>query len=515
VADDVTDSEREGTASMPEPGADALLTARPELRVATSTVSVVASSLAVAILGALALHEVTNTLGRDSYGILVTVINFISISFLFADLGINIYSGREIARDKSKAAVILGQNLGLRLSMSAVMVPVVIGIGFLIYPHAHHSLIEGILLVALTLPFEAVRAVSLSYYVATIQNYKTALIGVLSQVIYVTGVVVTLHLGYGLTGCFCSLVASAVFTAAFAYVAVRRSVRFVPRLTLSLWRDILRHSVGIGAIQVVNVLYLRTNILLLSLMTNSPTVALYGLAAAVVTFLLVIPNAYMTSMMPLLVTAPPEKLTSMVNTACAYMSMIGALAVAGTTCVSGDFIDWFSNRQYAGSAPVLSILSISVLFTCVTSVFSYASFARDHHHRLFAISCAGLGLNVVLDVALIPALGARGAAIATVIVESLILVGTYAIFRSRVGNHFTAWARQARIYAVGGIIALFGHFGLDHALGAGLLRLAVAVVTIPTLFVALALLFRCFPTPIPFRELYGSWVATRAPRRAR
>jgi O-antigen/teichoic acid export membrane protein len=512
--DDVTDPGHPGAGPAPEPSPATPLGSRPELRVATSTVSLVASSLVVAILGAVALHEVTNTLGKDSYGVLVTVINFISISFLFADLGINVYSGREIARDKSKASAILGQNLGLRLSMSVVMVPVVIGIGYAIYPHTRHSLLEGILLVAITLPFEALRAVSLSYYVATIQNYKTAFIGVFSQIVYVTGVVVTLHLGYGLTGCFCSLIASAICTGAVAYVAVRRSVAFVPRLTRSLWKGILRNSLGIGAIQVVNVLYLRTNTLMLSLMTSSSTVALYGLAAAMVTFLLVIPNAYMTSMMPLLVTAPPERITSMVNTACAYMSMIGALAVAGTTCISGDLVSWISNRQYAGSAPVLSILSVSVLFTCVTSVFTYASFARNHHHRLFAISCGGLAMNVVLDLALIPPLGARGAAIATIIVESLILVGTYAIFRSRVGNHFTAWARQARIYAVGGVTLLFGHFVLDHALGAGLLRLAVGAVTIPGLFIALALGLRCFPTPIRFRELYGSWSALRVSRRS-
>lgn len=506
-----TDAELPVAGPASDPGSATSMASRPEFRVATSTIALVASTAVIALLGVVALHEVTVTLGRSSYGVLITIINLISIASLFADLGINTYSGREIARDKSKAGAILGQNLGLRLTLSVVMVPVVVGIGALIY--AHDPLI-GIVIVALTIPFEASRAVSTSFYVASIQNYKTALIGVGSQFIYVTGVIVTLHLGYGLTGCFCSYLASMVFSGAFAYFAVRRAVPFTPKLTASLWKDIVRNSLGIGAIQVVNVLYLRTNILLLSLMTTKSTVALYGVAANIVTFLLVIPNAYMTSMMPLLVTAPPQKLTSTVNTACAYMSMIGALAVAGTTCVSGDFIDLITTRQYSDAAPVLSILSVSVLFTCVTSVFAYASFARDHHHRLFAISCAGLVMNVALDVVLIPSLGARGAAIATVIVESLILVGTYAIFRSRVGNHFTAWARQARIYAVGGIVALYGHFVLDQLLSAGILRLAVALGTIPVLFVAFALLFRCFPTPIPVRELYGSWLAMRAPRRS-
>lgn len=514
MPDDATDSNREIGASNPDQRADTSAPARPDIRVATSTVSLVASSAIVALLGAFALHVVTVRLGRDSYGELVTVINFISISLLFADLGINTYSGREIARDKSKAAVILGQNLGLRLSLSVVMIPVVMGVGALAY-HSDRARVDGVLLVALMIPFEAIRAVSLSYYVASIQNHKTALIGIFSQVVFVSGVVLTLHLGYGLTGCFCSYVASSVFTAAVAYVAVRRSVPFLPRITASLWKDILRNSLGIGSIQIVNVLYLRTNTQLLSLMSSKATVALYGLAAAIVTFVLVIPNSYMLSMMPLLVTAPPEKLTSMVNTACAYMSMIGVLAVVGTTSVSSDFINWFTSRQFEGSAPVLSILSISVLFTCVTSVFTYSSFARDHHHRLFAISAGGLVLNVVLDLVLVPSLGAKGAATATVIVESLILVGTYAIFRSRVGNHFTAWSRQARIYAVGGVVELVVHFGLDRALGAGTLRLAVVVVTVPTLFIGMAFLTRCFPTPLSLRELPGSLAALRSPRRVR
>ena len=103
---------------------------------------------------------------------------------------------------------------------------------------------------------------------------------------------------------------------------MRRSVTFVPRLEFGRWREILRNSFGIGSIQIVNVFYLRTNVLLLTLMTGSKVVGEYGLASTIVTFLLVIPNAFMTSMLPLLVAAPLSRLRQLVDTSAAYMTMV-------------------------------------------------------------------------------------------------------------------------------------------------------------------------------------------------
>ena len=109
-------------------------------------------------------------------------------------------------------------------------------------------------------------------------------------------------------------------------------------------------------------------------------------------------------------------------------------------------------------------------------------------------------MNVLLDLELIPAFGARGAAIATVIVEALLLLGAFLIFRRRVGRHVTVWARLARIYLVGGVVAVVGRLAIDPALPAGKLRLAVGLVAIPVLFLALAVPLRCLPTPL--RSIY-------------
>lgn len=475
-------------------------------RVASSTITLVASTATVGALGVVVLHAMTHRLGTLAYGELVTVLAFISSTLLFTDLGINSYSGREIARRKADASIILGQNLGLRLVFSLVMIPMVIALGEAIYPHHETALLEGIALLSLTLPFEAFRAVSLSYYVATIQNYKTAVINVVTQIIYVSGALTALYLGFGIIGCFVAYDISVVATAAIAFLAVRRSVVFAPMLAIGSWRGIIRQSLGIGSIQIVNLLYLRTNTLVLSIMTNSHTVALYGVAAAIVTFLLVVPNAFMISMMPLVVVAPVEKLRSLVNDSCTYMAMVGVLVVVGTGCLSGDVINLLAPHAFAPSATILTILSLSVLFTCITNVFTYSSFARDHHHRLLLISILGLVANVLIDIGLIPTYHARGAAIATVIVEGFILVGAYTVFRLRVGPYFDAWSRVLRILVLGAASYVGFHFALDALPMSRPERLGLGVVFIPSLLGGAFVAFRCFPAS--FRSVASNALRT-------
>ena len=496
-------------AAIPNP------TGRPGRRVFASTTSVVIANAVVALLGTIALHQMTHALGASSYGEFVTVLNLVSVAMLFADMGVNTFSGREIARDRTKAAEVLGQNLGLRLATSVVIVPLTIVVGLGIYSGSSSALRLGIVTVALALPFEAFRAVSLSYYVATIQNYKTAVINVVNQLFYVGGVVVALHLGTGLNGCYVAYLIAMALTGLTAYVAVCRSVPFRPRLATGSWGRILRQSMSIGSIQIVNVLYLRTNVLMLSLLSSSHTVAQYGVAAMIVTFLLVVPNAYMTSMIPVLVASSEDRLTSTVNTAADYMATVGVIAVVGTACLGATVIQVLAGNQFRGAVPILSVLSLSVLFTSITSVFTYSSFARDHHHRLLAVSAIGLAANIGLDAVFIPIIHGQGAAVATVIVEAFILLGTYAIFRSRVGRHFTEFARILRILLAGGLTATLGWwrlgFGVVHTLSDFLLWLVI----LPVAYFLIAWVLRAVPPamqgPAGIRRALGALTGRAQP----
>lgn len=489
---------REAEDAAPSPAGPDL--GRVGHRVAISTVTLIAANTAVAALGVVSLHVFTNRLHASSYGIFVSVLAFIQTTFLLADLGINTYTGREIARRRGDATQILSENLGLRLVMSALMIPTVIALGY-VFPHSESARFEGIALLALAIPCEAVRSVCLSFYVATIQNYKSAVVTLFQQVVFVACAVTAIDLGYGLTGVFVSFDVAMLACASCAYLAVRRSVPFHPTFNPGLWGGIVKQSFGVGAIQIVNVLYLRMNTLILTAMTSYHTVAQYGVSARIVTFLLTVPNFFMLSLLPVLVGAPLGKLTALVNRAAIIMTMVGVLSVSGTTFLARDVVTVLAGKQYQGAIAPLQILSLSVLFTCLTAVFTYSSFARDRHRALLIVSCSGLVCNVVLDVVLIPWIGARGAAISTVIVEFGILLGTYAMFRNRVGSHFTAWFKVGRILAVGALTYLVGRVSLDAVTVPGKAQLLLGVVVFPVVMGVAFVVFRCLPDDLTIRKI--------------
>ena len=82
----------------------------------------------------------------------------------------------------------------------------------------------------------------------------------------------------------------------------------------------------------------------------------------------------------------------------------------------------FGNR-YAESARTLAILAAVVVLTAQNYALWYAILARKKEGFVVAVQAAGLGLNAALNILLIPAFGAEGAASALVASEFVVTAG--------------------------------------------------------------------------------------------
>jgi O-antigen/teichoic acid export membrane protein len=465
---------------------------RPRRRIFVSTSSLFASNVLITALGAVALRLMTHRLGPDAYGVFVTAGTFVSTWELLTDLGINALVGREVSRTPQDAGRILSYNLGLRLSLSAVLIPIVWVVGNVIYRSSPADVRFGVLIVALSVPFDAIRAVSLGYYVASISNHWVAAINLLQQVLWVSGLALALALGAGVKGCFGAYLGSVVVLAAVAYLVVRHKVRFRPRFTMANWIQIIRQSITIGVIGIVNYAYLKADIILLSLMTTVYQVAIYGVAYAVINFFLFIPSAFMTSVLPVVTRGRHDELKTVIEWAVAYMASLGCLISAGIICLGSPVVHLLAGSKFASAASPLSILAISIVFSALTNVFGYASFARNRHHKLLYISLSSLVLNVLLNLFAIPRWGVNGSASATVISEAFVLGGTYLVFRQGVGIRMAVVRPLLRPAVAAGIAIAVFRFWLwfPHAGVALTLLLGFALTG---LFVGVLALLRGLP----------------------
>jgi O-antigen/teichoic acid export membrane protein len=441
---------------VPRPIGDGGQFNRPGRRVTLSILSGGANTVLVAGLGALAIRLITVHVGPTNYGLFVTSLAFVSSVMLLTDLGINSITGREIARSPNDAAEILGHNLGLRLTLSAIFVPILAFVGIALYHEP--SLRWSIVLIALAVPFDALRAISLGYYAASIRNYVASGITLLQQVLFVAGVAIALTSGFGIVGCATSYLVSTFVSGSLAFLIVRREVLFKPLFNLKRWRQIFALSASLGAIQAINILYLKADTLILSRMSTPHAVGLYGVAYSFTTFILVVPSLIMMSVMPLLATTSGEQFAELVRRALHGLAVLGTAAVIIVLLFAPQAIMVLSGRHFLGAATPMRLLALASLLSYLNAALGWAAVACNHHHRMILVSGIGLILNVGLNLVLIPRFGIDGAATSTLISEFVALIGVRVVFGRDVGAKISLTKISFLPVLIGIIVVLFGRY---------------------------------------------------------
>lgn len=454
-------------------------------RIALSVLSGGGNTLVLAALGAFAIRVITYRVGPINYGYFVIALTFVSSVMLLTDLGITSITGREIARSPQDASEVLGQNLGLRLALSTVLIPILILLGLVLYKAP--SLRWSIVLIAFSVPFNAAETIALSYYVSSIRNYLASGILLIQQVIYVGGVVISITKGFGIIGCSTSYLVATVVASILSFYAVRREVPFKALYSVRRWRQILALSASLGAIQIINLLYLKADTLLLSKMASARAVGLYGVAYNFTNFIVVIPTLIATSVMPLLATSSGERFANLVRRMEESLAALGVLAVMITLLFAPQAIEILSSHHFLGATTPLRLLAVSCYFSFLCTALGYAAVACNRHHRMIIVSAVGLVLNVGANILLIPRYGIDGAATATLISEFIALLGVRAIYARDVRSKLSLTKLSIRPIAIGIIVTLFARYLLLRSWHAPIASVAWAPLIVVLFFGLLAL----------------------------
>jgi len=106
-------------------------------------------------------------------------------------------------------------------------------------------------------------------------------------------------------------------------------------------------------------------------------------------------------------------------------------------------IGWFFSKEilricygtdFVGAFPLLNLLLISFFIMIPNLVLTQATLAIDREYFYAKITCAAAVTNICLNLYLIPAMGAKGAAIGTISTEVLLLL--------LIGSGILSWRRK-------------------------------------------------------------------------
>jgi O-antigen/teichoic acid export membrane protein len=220
-----------------------------------------------------------------------------------------------------------------------------------------------------------------------------------------------------LAGALAVLAVAQAVKAALAFRALppgSQPERPAPGEVQALLAETLPFAAAVG----VGVAYLKADVLLLTALAGAEEAGRYAAAVRLTEALKLIPTALGAALLPALVAGRrrewPRALAAAVATGIAVV--VGA-GVFGETVLATAF-----GSGFAAAVGPLRLLSLAFLAGSVNALLIVALYARGRERDALRALASALAVNVALNLWLIPARGAWGAAAASVVSEALLVL---------------------------------------------------------------------------------------------
>lgn len=416
-----------------------------------NTTAQFAGKIISSLLSIIIIKLITNYLGSNSpdtgpYGEYTTAFEYLAFFAVVADMGLYTVGVREMAKDNSKVAMIIGNILAFRTIVAFLMIGIACIVAFLIPQYQGTHIPLAVMIVGISSILNLLASTVCSVQQVYLKMQYSALATILEKVVnigYLLVVIYVLYPGNSDAGFYQLAWAGVAGDAAmllmnYYYSSKLTKIRY--RIDLVFWKEVLMNSLLYGVALILNTIYFRIGSLMLSLMNTKAEVGIYGLPLRILDNIAVLPAYLMNAVLPTLTRAINRKDGShqrIIQLSFDFLVMASMPIVGGTIALAAPLVLLMSEPKYLsniaagfyGSDIILGILIIATAFSFVNMLFGYIIVADNKQNTLLVRNAIGAGLTILINLAAIPMFGARGAAVTNVITELYVATASYLIAR--------------------------------------------------------------------------------------
>ncbi|MCZ7582462.1 MAG: oligosaccharide flippase family protein [Deltaproteobacteria bacterium] len=362
---------------------------------------------------------IARALGVEEFGVFRLAGSFLVIFLVLAQFGITPMLTRRVATGREDERKLLGEIQGLKIVLGFAVF-VLTAIAAALFGYRSHTF-YAIVMMALAIPAEALSGTHGAFYDGKQRMEVGAIADFGRSVVLLAGVAVALWKGWGLYGIIGAyLTHYVVGWLMFETVTARFFVRAVPRFAVTAWKAYLREALPYLVIGMVWTVAFRVDMIMLSKLRDEVSVGYYGSAYTLFELLLVLPTMCTRALFPALSRAKVAGTDAdMLQKAMRLFFLIGVPAGVGMAILSVPAIELVFGSEYTRSAPTLALLSSCLLLWFLTMGLSWAMTARERLNVVLRANISALIANIAANFVLIPTYDYFGAALATVISESI------------------------------------------------------------------------------------------------
>jgi O-antigen/teichoic acid export membrane protein len=357
-------------------------------------------------------------LGPEQFGQLNYAIAFVSLFGAIAGLGLKDIVVRDIVRDPQSATMTLGTAFILQIFAGLLaMLLVIVTIG-LLKPNDEFIQIM-VIIISITLVFKATDAIKYwfeahvqSRYVVWIENGVFVLMAMFRVAMILTEASLMVFV-------LLTLVETLVISIGMAWIyTVRSSLSGLFQASISRAKTLITNSWPLLLSAIAVTLYMRIDMVMLEEMSSRREVGIYAAAIRISEVWYFLPTIIISSVSPSIISCHGTDLDLYLQRLKGlYFIMVWlALGVSIPVVLFSDMImNILFGTEFKDAASVLAIhlwASVAVFLGVASSQHLLVEqLQKISFYRTFI----GLVCNVILNIILIPAMGAKGAAMATVI----------------------------------------------------------------------------------------------------
>ena len=467
---------------LDSPEAGALVLRGGALRVGGYVAGTLVSLLGVAV--------VTRYLGVDEYGKYQTILSLVTLVAAVTDVGMATYGLREYTQGRAEERdAMMSTLIGLRLALTTLGIVAALAIG--IAAGYSTELEVGILLAGVGLLVTVLQTTLAIPLNAELRIAAITLLDAGRQVLMVVAFLILAAAGAGVAAFLGATIPVALVVLAVTAWLVRGAVSVVPRVRLREWAGMLKATAAFAAATAAGSIYAYTAMILTSFVASAEQAGLFAASFRVIVVTAAVPSLIVTVAFPVLARAARddrERLTYALQRLFEVSVVLGAATVIGLVIGAPFVIEVLAGPKFAGAVGVLQIQALALMASFLLATWGFGLLSLHRHRPLLLANLLALGLSCVLVLVLASADGARGAALATVISESVLAIA-YLVALARGHRDL-----MPRLGVVPRVIAAATP-ACAVVLIPGLPALVQAILAV-AIFLFLALVFRALPAEL-------------------
>jgi len=409
-----------------------------------------ASNLCTFLLGILAARY----LGYADFGRFSFALAFTAIFQLLPDFGVSYASTIEIARDRSKAGFFVGNIVGLQIVTSLATAALIVACTVMAVPPA----VQWVVIIAAATMILRTFKLTFRWLLKSFERFdiEAATLVATRTASLVFGWVLLARGGGLVSFVLMLLVVQAVDTVATSLFVHRVVAPVFPRFALATGWALLRKGFPFALMYSLVYMFFQINTVVLAYVRTDAEVGWFNAPYRILEGLVIIPSAISYGLLPtfsILHMTDREALSDLYRKALKYLFIISLPLAVFVTFESADLVALVFGPGYMRSVPVFKVLIWAAVFMFLSHLASTLLTCIDRQWTVIRIAAGVLILNILLNVALVPAFGMMGAAwvsLATELFFTLVLVVVLRLYGFRLRK--LAWmlrpAAACAVFAV-------------------------------------------------------------------